>query len=67
MELIDGNILEFLRLFFIPQNYLFSLSGAVFGFFLVFIIKTHSRKEDRAKYIDIILPAFLYSALLGYF
>jgi membrane-associated HD superfamily phosphohydrolase len=67
MELVEGNILEFFKLFFIPQNYLFSLVGAIFGFTLVFLIKTHTIKKERPRYLDVIIYAFLASSLLGYF
>lgn len=66
MELLSGNVLSFLHLFFVPQKYMFSLFGAVFGFLLVFLIKTHSQKKDRPRYLDAIMYAFLFSSLLGY-
>jgi uncharacterized membrane protein len=66
MELLSGNLFSFLQLFFIPQRYMFSLFGAVFGFIVIFLIKTHQQKKDRAKYIDAIMYAFLFSSLLGY-
>ena len=66
MDLLHGNIIEFLRNFFIPQEYHFSLFGSVLGFILIFIILTHRQKKERLKYIDAILYAFLWSALLGY-
>ena len=66
MELLSGNIWWFLHLFFIPQKYMFSLFGAVFGFILIFLIKTHSLKKDRLRYIDAIFFAFIYSSILGY-
>jgi glucan phosphoethanolaminetransferase (alkaline phosphatase superfamily) len=66
MELTEGNILLFFKLFFTPQNYYFSLIGAVVGFLLVFFYKTHHTKEERDRYIDVIMHAFLFSALLGY-
>ncbi len=66
MELFDGRIGEFLKLFFIPQNYLFSLFGAIAGFTLIFVIKTHRNGKDRGRYIDAIMLAFLFSSLLGY-
>lgn len=67
MELVHGNILSFLRLFFTPQDYFFSLFGAILGFLLVFFILTEKHKKDRSKYFDAIMGAFLWSALLGYF
>jgi hypothetical protein len=67
MELFDGKFVEFLKLFFIPQNYLFSLFGAIIGFIIIFVIKTHNNKKDRGRYIDAITLAFLFSSLLGYF
>lgn len=67
MELLEGRVGEFLKLFFIPQNYLFSLFGAIVGFTIIFIIKTHTQRKDRNRYIDAIVLAFLSSSLLGYF
>ncbi len=66
-DLMNGNIIEFLRLFFTPENYHFSLFGWVFGFFMVFFVRTSSMQKDRLRYLDAIVWAFLYSALLGYF
>lgn len=66
MDLINGNILEFFRLFFIPKEYLFSLFGAIIGFIVVFLIKTHKEKKNRLRYLDAITYAFLFSAILGY-
>lgn len=66
MELTDGKILSFLKLFFTPQNYYFSLFWAIVWFFLVFLIKTHSSKKERPRYIDAIVPAFLTTLIPGY-
>jgi hypothetical protein len=67
MDLLSGDVFGFLKLFFIPQNYLFSLFGAIVGFSLVFIIKTHKNKKERPRYIDAIVWAFLPASMLGYF
>ena len=67
IELFDGKIVEFLKLFFIPQNYLFSLFGAIVGFILIFTIKTHAMRKERGRYFDAIMLAFLFSCLLWYF
>jgi Prolipoprotein diacylglyceryl transferase len=66
-ELFHGNILWFLKWFFITQDYHFSLFGAIFGFAIVFLFMSRSTKEDRLPYLDVIVFAGLYSALLGYF
>ena len=66
VDLVHGNFLEFLRLFFIPQDYLFSLFGAIFGFILVFYTKTYKIRKDRYKYLDAIVIAFLSASLLWY-
>ncbi len=66
-SLMKGEFIEFLKLFFIPPNYLFSLTGGIFGFMLVFYIKTRAHRKDRAKYLEAIVQAFLYSSLLWYF
>lgn len=64
MELGDGNILEFAKLFFMPENYHFSLFGGVFGFLVVFFWKTREAPKERPRYFDAITWAFLYSAIL---
>jgi prolipoprotein diacylglyceryltransferase len=66
MDLLDGNFLEFLRYFFTPPDYLFSLFGAVFGFFIVFFSKTHHAQKDRLRYLEAIVSAFLFASILGY-
>lgn len=65
-ELSEGNILWFLRLFFTPESYHFSLFGWVVGFVLVFFSLTQRQKMERLRYFDAIMWAFLYAALLGY-
>ena len=65
-ELLSGKIGEFLRLFFIPENYHFSLFGWIVWFFLIFFWSTRNIKRDRLRYFDALSFAFLYSSLLGY-
>lgn len=65
--LFHGDFIEFFRLFFIPPNYLFSLFGWIFGFMLVFYIKTRHQKESRAKYLESIVFAFLGASILWFF
>ncbi len=69
VDLSTGQIGKFLHGFFVPQNYNFSLFGAIFGFTLFFLIKTRHKteKKNRGKYFDAIVPAFLYAAIIGYF
>lgn len=67
MELTSGHIINFSKLFFTPQEYFFSLFGGIVWFFIVFIIKTHSTKKERLRYLDVIIFAFLYSAIIWYF
>ncbi len=67
MDLFNGNIIDFLQLFFIPEEYFFSLFWWVFGFIVVFLWKTRNIKKDRLRYMDSITFAFLYAAILGYF
>lgn len=67
MELSDGNIIEFLRLFFTPESYHFSLFWWIFGFLIVFFSLTRAHKIERLRYFDAITWAFLYAALFGYF
>ncbi|MBP9811922.1 prolipoprotein diacylglyceryl transferase [Candidatus Gracilibacteria bacterium] len=64
--LFHGDFIEFFRLFFIPPNYLFSLFGGIFGFMFVFSIKTRQQKENRAKYLEAIVYAFLGASILGF-
>lgn len=66
-ELFTGHFLSFLKLFFTPENYHFSLFGGIFWFFLVFFWSTRTIQHDRLRYFDAIIWAFLYSSLLGYF
>ncbi|MBP6981795.1 prolipoprotein diacylglyceryl transferase [Candidatus Gracilibacteria bacterium] len=67
IDLLHGNIIDSVKLFFIPEEYFFSLFGGIFGFMLVFLWKTRTIKKDRVRYLDSIIFAFLYSAILGYF
>ena len=67
MDLVNGQIGEFFHLFFMPTEYFFSLFGAIFGFIIVFLIKTHREKKNRLRYLDAIVYAFLFSAILWYF
>ena len=66
-DLFQGDILRFAKLFFIPENYHFSLFWGIFGFLIIFFWKTRENTRDRLRYFDAITWAFLYSALLGYF
>lgn len=66
MELGRGNFLTFAKLFFVPENYHFSLFWGIFGFFLVFFWKTKDAPRERLRYFDAVTWAFLFSALLGY-
>ena len=68
MDLVEWDgFFNFLRNFFLTENYNLSLVGCIAGFFLVFFIKTRKNKAERPIYYDILIPAFLGSALLGYF
>lgn len=57
---------EFLLQLLIPANYNLSFAGGVFGFFLVFFLKTFHSKY-RLQYLDIIVTAFFLWAVIGYF
>ena len=61
-----GDILAFLKQFFITDNYSLSFAGGVVGFLIVFFYKTASRPRERAKYWDCIIPAFLIAASIAY-
>lgn len=56
---------EFLLQLLIPANYNLSFAGGVFGFFLVFFLKTLHSKY-RLQYLDIIVTAFFLAATIGY-
>lgn len=67
MDLFEkGDIIAFLRQFFITDNYSLSFAGGVVGFLVIFAWKTHTNKKDRPKYWDSIMPAFLIAASVGY-
>lgn len=57
---------EFLYAFFVSNNYNISLAGWVFGFFLIFLWKTHKSSIPKISYLDIILPAFLIASIIAY-
>ncbi len=61
-----GDILSFLKQFFITDNYSLSFAGGVVGFLVLFLYKTLSKARDRGKYWDSIVPAFLIAASIGY-
>ncbi len=57
---------HFLHQFFITDNYSISLAWGIIGFFIVFFIKTWHRKKDRTGYLDIVVYAFLITAVVWY-
>jgi prolipoprotein diacylglyceryltransferase len=57
---------NFLHQFFITDNYNLSLAGGIIGFLLVFFIKTWHQKRDRTGYLDVVIFAFLLTAIVGY-
>lgn len=65
-ELSNGNVWEFMKLFFTPWHYQFSLVGGVLGFIGVFLYLTREKRKDRPRYLDAMVWAFLSAALLGY-
>ncbi len=60
------NLIQFLKEFFITDNYSISFAGGVIGFIIVFIWKTWNNTKDRPKYWDSIVPAFLIAASVWY-
>ena len=50
-----------------PSSWKYYWLGGIFGFMLVFLWKTRTIKKDRVRYLDSIIFAFLYSAILWYF
>jgi prolipoprotein diacylglyceryltransferase len=65
-SLVRGHFIDFLRQFFIPPNYLFSLVGGIIGFFIVFFTKTRHTPQDRSRYLEAIVMAFLGASLLWF-
>lgn len=67
-NLIEGeSFLRFLKDFFIPENYNLSLAGGIFGFFILFFFYTQgAQKKNRKKYLDILVPSYLFAAVIGY-
>lgn len=67
MDLIEWKgFLGFLSKIFLTANYNLSFAGCVLWFLIVFFIKTRKNKADRPIYYDIIIPAFLGAAVIGY-
>lgn len=67
MDLFEtGNIFDFLKQFFITDNYSLSFAGGVIGFLIIFFWKTRNAPKDRLKYWDSVIPAFLIAASIGY-
>lgn len=67
MDLFEtGNIFDFLKQFFITDNYSLSFAGGVIGFLVVFFWKTRNSPKERLKYWDSVIPAFLVAASIGY-
>lgn len=66
VDLINGGSwMTFFGQFFTSPNYNLSFVGGVFGFFLVFFIKTAYSKY-RGRYLDIIVISFFLAAIIGY-
>jgi prolipoprotein diacylglyceryltransferase len=61
-----GDIFGFLWQFFVTDNYSLSFAGGVIGFLIVFFWKTRKNKKERVRYWDVIMPAFLIAASIGY-
>lgn len=63
----QGDILWFLKQFFISDNYNISFAGWIIGFLLVFFWKRWTDKIQLRKQIDILVTAFLLAWSLWYF
>lgn len=55
-----------MKQFFITDNYSLSFAGGVVGFLVIFLYKTWNKVQERPKYWDSIVPAFLIAASIGY-
>ncbi len=65
----DVSTWEFIKNFFLMQNYNLSLMGGGIGFFLVFWWKSHIYGLHRVhihKYLDIIVLSFMTASIIGY-
>lgn len=58
--------MTFLSQLLITEDYNLSLAGGIIGFIIIFLWKTKNTKNLRGRYLDIILPAFLISAIIGF-
>jgi prolipoprotein diacylglyceryltransferase len=68
VDLVEGTgILNFLREFFITEDYHLSLAGGIFGFFVILFWKIRRSPKVIEKYLNVIVMAFLMSAPIGYF
>jgi hypothetical protein len=65
-SLVQGDFIEFLRQFFTPPSYLFSLFWGIIGFLIVFFAKTRKIPTDRSRYLEPIVMAFLGASLLWF-
>jgi prolipoprotein diacylglyceryltransferase len=65
-QLLTGDIIGFLKQFFIGGNYNLSFAGGVVWFLVVFFWKTWKDSKNARKYWDIIVPSFLIAASIGY-
>ncbi len=62
------SLVSFLKDLLITKNYDLTLSGWIFGFFGAFWVLTQwKQKKYKEKYLDIIVPAFLFAGVIGYF
>lgn len=68
LNLIEGRgIFNFLRELLLGENYDFSLAGGIIGFIIIYFWKSfHASKHDKKIYRDVVVRAFLISAMVGY-
>jgi len=53
--------------FFLMTDYNFSFIGGVFGFMLVLFYKIYRYQQTHEKYLDVVVMAFFFAAIIWYF
>jgi hypothetical protein len=67
IELTEGGwVIDFLKGFFITENYELSLAWWIIWFLIVFIWKIYRTRVHIGKSIDILTRSFFWAAIIGY-
>lgn len=68
IDFIEGSgLIDFLKGFFITDNYNLSLAGGLFGFLTLFAWKIYSTRAKIGRNIDVLVRAFFYAGIIWYF